>query len=375
MAQSNTGILDIDQYSEQAAYAAGQRVKQTLNGVTTTFVGETYEITGAAVTKHYHAGAQIVAYRDSGTLRYVIGDHLGSSTVTADVNGGNVTRQLFKAWGETRSSGSLGTKYQYTGQFSYTVDFGLHFFRARFYDPTIGRFASADTVIPGRPRNVLLMAAYYESEFLYQVNRYNSGDAKIRRELSHLPTDSISFDRLAFANNNPVYFIDVSGHDGVSYTLSLTQAAQAVALLGTTIDNMRQTGTNWMVAGGLIGSAIGAMASAACGPGAFVCVGGTTFVGGLIGVGIGYVAGGGLTPNQLEDVQNLIGRAAAFAAEGETEIKLTTLKMKNGDYRVGTMINGEYEEVIISDETYWDLKHIFGDIPGLEPQKVEADEY
>jgi YD repeat-containing protein len=26
----------------------GQRVKQTLNGVTTTFVGETYEITGAA---------------------------------------------------------------------------------------------------------------------------------------------------------------------------------------------------------------------------------------------------------------------------------------------------------------------------------------
>jgi YD repeat-containing protein len=96
----------------------GQRVKQTLNGVTTTFVGETYEITGAAVKKHYHAGAQIVAYRDSGTLRYVIGDHLGSSTMTADASGGNVTRQLFKAWGETRSSGSLGTKYQFTGQYN-----------------------------------------------------------------------------------------------------------------------------------------------------------------------------------------------------------------------------------------------------------------
>jgi hypothetical protein len=39
----------------------GNRVSQTINGVTTYFVGNYYELTGAQVTKYYYAGAQRVA--------------------------------------------------------------------------------------------------------------------------------------------------------------------------------------------------------------------------------------------------------------------------------------------------------------------------
>ena len=52
--------------------------------------------------------------------------------------------------GEVRyESGTTPTDYTFTGQFSYSADFGLMFYNARWYDAALGRFAQADTVIPG----------------------------------------------------------------------------------------------------------------------------------------------------------------------------------------------------------------------------------
>jgi RHS repeat-associated protein len=51
--------------------------------------------------------------------------------------------------GEVRySSSSLPTRYQYTGQYTYAADFGLYFYNARWFDGSLGRFTSADTLIP-----------------------------------------------------------------------------------------------------------------------------------------------------------------------------------------------------------------------------------
>ncbi len=134
------------------------RVKQTLTATTATstyFVKNYYEVAGGSATKYYYLGSQRVAMRSSVGLRYLFGDHLGSTSVSADGSGGNVTKQLYKAFGEIRYSTnpSLPAKYQYTGQYSYTsgaaADFGLIFYNARFYDPALGRFSSADTIVPG----------------------------------------------------------------------------------------------------------------------------------------------------------------------------------------------------------------------------------
>ena len=71
------------------------------------------------------------------------------------------------------SSGTRQTRYDFTGQDSYESDFGLLFYNARFYDPQLGRFAQADTIVPGGVQG---------------------------------------YDRYAYVNNSPLNFVDPSGH-------------------------------------------------------------------------------------------------------------------------------------------------------------------
>ena len=98
---------------------------------------------------YYYAGSDRVAMREqtasSDTLYYLLPDHLGSTSLTSDANGAKLAELRYRAWGETRyNSGSTPTRYQYTGQYSYTADFGLYFYNARWYDPTLGRFAQPE---------------------------------------------------------------------------------------------------------------------------------------------------------------------------------------------------------------------------------------
>jgi len=173
----------------------GRRVKSTINGVTTTFVGAHYEVTNGVVTKYYYAGAQRIAMRTNGTLSYLLGDHLGSTSLVADAAGNKINEQRYKAWGETRyASGSTPTKYQYTGQFSYESDFGLYFYNARWYDPVLGRFAQADTIIP-----------------------QNQGVQ--------------AWDRYAYTNNNPIRYTDPSGHCAVACAVVVSAAILSIPML------------------------------------------------------------------------------------------------------------------------------------------------
>jgi len=154
----------------------GKRVAQTLNGMTTYFVGSYYEKTGSTVTKYYYAGSQRVAMRQGTALYYLLSDHLGSTSLTTDASGNVLSEMRYTAWGEVRyNSGITPTDYTYTGQYSYTSEFGLMFYNARWYDPALGRFAQADTVIPG------------------------AGN----------PQD---WDRYAYALNDPIRYNDPSGH-------------------------------------------------------------------------------------------------------------------------------------------------------------------
>jgi RHS repeat-associated protein len=153
----------------------GKRVKSTFNGTSTTyFAGTHFEVTGSTVTKYYYGGSQRIAMRTGGVLKFILGDHLGSTSLVTDANGENGIETRYKAWGEMRyASGPTPTDYTYTGQFSHVDDFGLMFYNARWYDPTLGRFAQADTIIPAGVQG---------------------------------------YDRYAYTNNNPVRYIDPSGH-------------------------------------------------------------------------------------------------------------------------------------------------------------------
>jgi len=147
-----------------------------VNGITAVYVGQHYEVKNSIVTKYYFAGATRLAVRTGGTLSYLLGDHLGSSSVTTNASGVKTASALYKAFGETRfSSGALGTDYKFTGQRE-QAELGLYFYGARWYDGSLGRFTSPDTMIP-------------------------------------LSQGTQAFDRYAYVNNNPVRYNDPSGHD------------------------------------------------------------------------------------------------------------------------------------------------------------------
>lgn len=149
-------------------------------------MGSYYEVTGSTVTKYYFAGAQRIAMRSGGTLNFLLGDHLGSTSLTTSATGTVISELRYKAWGEVRyASGTTPTKYTYTGQFRYMDDpstsgttegFGLMFYNARFYDPALGRFAQADSIIPPGVQGL---------------------------------------DRYAYSNNSPLNYVDPNGHDRV----------------------------------------------------------------------------------------------------------------------------------------------------------------
>jgi RHS repeat-associated protein len=105
-----------------------------------------------------------------------VSDHLGSTTVSYDPATDEVSRQYYNPWGELRGASEpvLDTDIGYTGQ-RLDTSADLMYYNARYYDPTIGRFISADTIIPD-------------------------------------PGDPQSISRYSYVSNNPVRYSDPTGH-------------------------------------------------------------------------------------------------------------------------------------------------------------------
>jgi RHS repeat-associated protein len=110
---------------------------------------------GHAWTSYFYVNGQRVAMRvksnqdgvEDGVF-YFLTDHLGSTASTLDSSGNLVGELRYSAWGETRyTDGTTPTQRRYTGQLE--AETGLYFYNARWFDPAIGRFAQADTIIPG----------------------------------------------------------------------------------------------------------------------------------------------------------------------------------------------------------------------------------
>ena len=82
------------------------------------------------------------------TVTYLHGDHLGSTSLATDGGGEVVSRVLYYPYGETRgTNGTLPTDFGFTGQRADSY-LDIYHMGARDYDPKIGRWLSADTIVP-----------------------------------------------------------------------------------------------------------------------------------------------------------------------------------------------------------------------------------
>ena len=75
----------------------GKRVKATVGGVTTTYIGNYAEWSGTTLTKYYYADGQRVAMRAGSTLYFIFGDHLGSTSRVATSTGSPQSELRYRA--------------------------------------------------------------------------------------------------------------------------------------------------------------------------------------------------------------------------------------------------------------------------------------
>lgn len=163
--------------STTMAYGAdSQRVRRTTVNDTTYYFGRYLEQDGAGLTRYYWAGDRLIARRGpTGTVSYPLQDRLGSTRVVTDHAGVPAARYNYEPYGAQKPDNqSDGTSRLWQGERA-EPDSGLVYLNARFYDPELGQFTTADSIVPD----------------------------------PYLPQ---SLNRYSFGYNDPVDNIDPSGH-------------------------------------------------------------------------------------------------------------------------------------------------------------------
>ena len=159
LTQDNTGatytydsanrLKTVTQGSTVSSYVyngLGDRLSQTVNGVTTTYTldlnaGLTQVLTDG--TNTYLYGNTRIAQSTTSGMQYFAGDALGSVRQLTNSSGVVALTRSYEPYGTVLSSaGVTGTAYGYVGE--WTDGTGLVHLRARYYAPSQGRFLTAD---------------------------------------------------------------------------------------------------------------------------------------------------------------------------------------------------------------------------------------
>jgi RHS repeat-associated protein len=119
-------------------------------------------------------------------------DHVGNVNVISDGQGNQFERLDYHPFGEVAQPEQVNQQFDISfNQHHWDQQANLYYFGARHYDPVIGRFVSADTQL-------------------------TSGGA-------------VGLNRYALNADNPIRFIDASGHDFWDWVAGITLAVLAVA--------------------------------------------------------------------------------------------------------------------------------------------------
>jgi RHS repeat-associated protein len=151
--------------------AFGNRVAKTVNGVTTKYLVEDdvnptgypqvmEEIAGGAVQRVYAYGLQRISedqvVNNAWTPSFYGYDGAGSVRQLTNTAGAVTDTYEYDAFGnELNHTGTTPNNYLYRGE-QYDTDLGFYYLRARYYNPSTGRFMSRDPEDgkPGNPKSL-----------------------------------------------------------------------------------------------------------------------------------------------------------------------------------------------------------------------------
>ena len=294
----------------------GGRVKKTVDGQTTVYIGKHYVCQGTTCAKMIFANGQRVAMVqvNSGATSYFHSDHLGSTSVVTDANGTVEQDVAYFPYGSTRNNtGTADVAYKYTGK-EQDASTGLYFYEARYYDPVLGRFISPDPLVPdpGTPQD---------------------------------------FNRYAYVRNNPLRYVDPNGawavqviNGAYGFFSGVTAAYLAAQAQGAT----EATAYAASISGGFVGLGVGIFF-----PQLAAQVGVTS--GQVVAMAIGGVSNflGQYAGNQAEAVgQNLARGFAPFhdfsLATGLEEINIGSLGVATAAGPLVTLSSAKFGAAVAS---------------------------
>ncbi len=238
----------------------GVRAKKTDgSGNVTYYIGDHFEIRNGQAVKYIFAGSKRIAMAVGNApathaLYFFHSNHLGSNVAITDkdrrlvykTGSFNPFGRLDTAWGDATLSA-----YKFTDQ-EYDAETGLYNFNARLYDPMIGGFISADTMVPNY-------------------------------------ADPQSLNRYAYALGNPLSYIDPTGN----FSMDQFMVSFVSGVVGGVVF-VCSGGTGAPVSAAIWGGmAAGATAGALSGGGVNAVLTGTVTGGMLGGIGGSLYAGFG----------------------------------------------------------------------------------
>lgn len=256
----------------------GGRTKKIVYGSpnkTTVYVGSLYEETNGKKTKFVYLGSTRVAAVTDETVAVYHGNHLGSTNIITNAAGAATKHIWYEPFGSQHevpfNASAPEVFYSYTGH-KYDDETGLLYLGARYYDPKLGRFITADTIVQN-------------------------------------PYDPQTLSRYSYTSNNPINRIDPDGHKwswkkffgaAVGAIVGILSAGALAPVIGAAFASLSAGAVGAI--SGAIGGALGGTISAAIGGGslwqgalmggAFGALGGWAFAGEHYGVLAGMFIGG-----------------------------------------------------------------------------------
>lgn len=206
---------------------SGNRIKKS-GSSTYIYFGSMVELVDGQMVKYYYAGSTLVAKQDSTGKYWYHTDHLGSTRLITNDQFTDPSLIVeneydYAPFGKfTRQLEAVANEEGFTGHKT-DADIGLIYMGARYYDATLGRFISADTIVQD-------------------------------------PLDPQTLNRYTYTRNNPLSYVDPNGNSFFGIDI-LIGAAVGALIGGTTAELMGGDFLDGALAGAVTGAIFGGVTS------------------------------------------------------------------------------------------------------------------